>query len=36
MWVGGGYMVDAPQAGDVVKMRKYDAVPIVGYGRPGG
>ena len=34
MYVGGGWMVHAPNTGDVVRMKRYDAAPISGYGRP--
>jgi cell wall-associated NlpC family hydrolase len=34
MYVGGGWMVNAPHTGDVVRMRKIDALPIAGYRRP--
>jgi cell wall-associated NlpC family hydrolase len=35
MYVGGGWMVHAPQTGDHVRMAKMDALPIAGYRRPG-
>jgi cell wall-associated NlpC family hydrolase len=35
MYVGGGWMVNAPHSGDVVRMAKVDQMPIAGYGRPG-
>ena len=35
MYVGGGWMVNAPHAGDSVRMAKIDQMPIQGYGRPG-
>jgi cell wall-associated NlpC family hydrolase len=37
MYVGGGWMVHAPQSGDVVRMAKIDSpyLPIAGYRRPG-
>ena len=34
IYVGNGWMVNAPQTGDVVRMAKYNAFPVVGYGRP--
>ncbi len=34
IYVGNGWMVNAPQTGDVVRMAKYNKYPIVGYGRP--
>ena len=34
MYVGGGWMVNAPHTGDVVRMRRIDALPIAGYRRP--
>lgn len=34
MYVGGGYIVHAPNSSDVVRMKRYDAAPISGYGRP--
>ena len=33
LYVGGGWMVHAPRAGDVVRMRKIDVMPQSGYGR---
>ncbi len=33
MYVGGGWMVNAPHTGDVVRMRRIDALPIAGYRR---
>jgi cell wall-associated NlpC family hydrolase len=37
MYVGGGWMVHAPQTGDFVRMAKMDtpSLPIAGYRRPG-
>ncbi len=35
IYVGNGYVVHAPQSGDVVRMARYDVVPINSYGRPG-
>ncbi|NJC85754.1 NlpC/P60 family protein [Planosporangium mesophilum] len=35
MYVGGGWMVHAPQTGDVVRMAKIDVLPIAGFRRPG-
>jgi peptidoglycan DL-endopeptidase CwlO len=35
MYVGGGWIVHAPNSGDVVRMRQMDVAPIYGYGRPG-
>lgn len=35
MYVGGGWIVHAPNSGDVVRMRQMDAAPIYGYSRPG-
>ena len=36
LYVGGGWVVQAPHTGDVVRMTKMDAIgPIKGYGRPG-
>jgi cell wall-associated NlpC family hydrolase len=35
MYIGGGFMVHAPQSGDVVKIAKMDILSIAGYGRPG-
>ncbi len=34
IYVGNGWMVNAPETGDVVRMAKYNAFPVVGYGRP--
>jgi peptidoglycan DL-endopeptidase CwlO len=34
MYVGGGWMVNAPHTGDVVRMARIDALPIGGYRRP--
>jgi cell wall-associated NlpC family hydrolase len=34
MYVGGGWMVHAPTSGDVVRMARFDAFSIAGYGRP--
>jgi peptidoglycan DL-endopeptidase CwlO len=35
IYVGGGWVVHAPNSGDVVRMRKLDVGPIHSYGRPG-
>ncbi|MDG4834625.1 NlpC/P60 family protein [Solwaraspora sp. WMMD1047] len=35
MYVGNGWVVHAPQAGEPVKMKKVDTSPIHSYGRPG-
>jgi cell wall-associated NlpC family hydrolase len=35
IYVGGGWVVHAPNSGDVVRMRKIDVGPIHSYGRPG-
>jgi cell wall-associated NlpC family hydrolase len=35
MYVGNGWIVHAPRAGDVVRMRKMDGMSIHSYGRPG-
>jgi peptidoglycan DL-endopeptidase CwlO len=35
MYVGDGWIVHAPRANDVVRMRKMDGMPIHSYGRPG-
>jgi cell wall-associated NlpC family hydrolase len=37
MYVGGGWMVHAPQTGDHVRMAKIDSpsLPIAGFRRPG-
>jgi cell wall-associated NlpC family hydrolase len=35
MYVGGGWMVHAPQTGDHVRMAKVDVLPIAGFRRPG-
>lgn len=35
IYVGNGLMVHAPQAGDVVRMRSIDVMPIAGFRRPG-
>lgn len=35
MYVGDGWIVHAPQAGDVVRMNSIDQMPINSYGRPG-
>ncbi len=34
MYVGGGWMVHAPNSGDVVRMKRFDELPIAAYGRP--
>ena len=34
MYVGGGWLVNAPHTGDVVRMKRFDDGPISGYGRP--
>lgn len=34
MYVGGGWVVHAPNAGDVVRMQKLDDLPVAGLGRP--
>jgi peptidoglycan DL-endopeptidase CwlO len=34
MYVGGGWIVHASRAGEPIRMRKIDAAPISGYGRP--
>jgi cell wall-associated NlpC family hydrolase len=34
LYVGGGWMVHAPQTGDVVRMAQIDRFPIAGYRRP--
>ena len=35
IYVGGGYVMHAPQAGDVVRMARMDVSPIHSFGRPG-
>jgi peptidoglycan DL-endopeptidase CwlO len=35
MYVGNGWIVHAPHAGDVVRMRRIDSAPIHSFGRPG-
>lgn len=35
MYVGGDWIVHAPRAGDVVRMRSMTSAPIHSYGRPG-
>jgi Cell wall-associated hydrolases (invasion-associated proteins) len=35
IYVGGGYVMHAPQAGDVVRMARMDTAPIHSFGRPG-
>jgi cell wall-associated NlpC family hydrolase len=35
LYVGGGWVVHAPNSGDVVRMRKISVGPIHSYGRPG-
>jgi len=35
LYVGGGWMVHAPQTGDHVRMAQIDNYPIAGYRRPG-
>jgi cell wall-associated NlpC family hydrolase len=35
LYVGGGWVVSAPQTGDVVRMKRMDFGPIHSYGRPG-
>jgi phage shock protein A len=35
IYVGGGYVMHAPQAGDVVRMARMDVAPIHSFGRPG-
>lgn len=34
MYVGGGWMVNAPHTGDVVRMARINQLPIAGYRRP--
>jgi len=34
IYVGGGWMVHAPETGDVVRMAPYNKYPIAGYRRP--
>lgn len=34
IYVGDGWMVHAPNSGDVVRMEKFDKFPIAGIGRP--
>ena len=34
IYVGKGYVVSAPQTGDVVRMKRYNEITPVGYGRP--
>ncbi len=34
LYVGGGWMVHAPQTGDFVRMAKIDGRPVTGYRRP--
>jgi len=34
MYIGGGWMVNAPHTGDVVREAKIDNLPIAGYRRP--
>lgn len=34
LYVGGGWMVHAPNSGDVVRMERFDKFPISGLGRP--
>nr|WP_240947741.1 C40 family peptidase [Planosporangium mesophilum] len=35
MYVGDGWVVHAPQSGDVVRMVRMDVMPVSGLGRPG-
>lgn len=35
MFVGGDWMVHAPQSGDQVRMAKINSMPVHSYGRPG-
>jgi Cell wall-associated hydrolases (invasion-associated proteins) len=35
IYVGGGYVMHAPQTGDVVRMARMDVAPIHSFGRPG-
>jgi peptidoglycan DL-endopeptidase CwlO len=35
MYVGNGWIVHAPHSGDVVRMKRVDDGPVVGYRRPG-
>jgi hypothetical protein len=35
IYVGGGYVMHAPQTGDVVRMARMDMSPIHSFGRPG-
>jgi cell wall-associated NlpC family hydrolase len=35
MYVGAGWIVQAPNSGDVVRMTRMDKMPIYGFGRPG-
>jgi peptidoglycan DL-endopeptidase CwlO len=34
IYVGNGWVVSAPETGDVVRMKRYDDITPVGYGRP--
>ena len=34
IYVGGGWVVSAPQTGDVVRMKPYNSTTPVAYGRP--
>lgn len=36
IYVGNGWVVSAPTSGDVVRMKRWDSSPVVGYGRPNG
>jgi peptidoglycan DL-endopeptidase CwlO len=35
IYVGGGWIVHAPTSGDVVRMKRVDDGPVMGYRRPG-
>jgi cell wall-associated NlpC family hydrolase len=35
IYIGDGWLIHAPTAGENVKQVRYDAYPIYGYGRPG-
>jgi cell wall-associated NlpC family hydrolase len=34
IYVGNGWVVSAPTSGDVVRMKRWDSSPVVGFGRP--
>jgi peptidoglycan DL-endopeptidase CwlO len=36
IYVGGGWIVNAPRTGEPVQMARYNHFPLAGYGRPNG